>query len=387
MQQLKELVEPTFENLVVEGELSGLNFNSSGHLYFVLKDETAQVDCALFSYQRQRLTFTPKNGDRVQVKGKLSIYEARGKVTFVVREILPLGLGTLLVRLEELKRKLASEGLFSPERKRSLPTFPRRVVLITSATGAAVHDMLRIFRQRGAWVHIVIVPTAVQGEEAPSQLVRALQYVNRWQLGEVIIIGRGGGSFEDLLPFSDEAVVRAIAESAIPVVSAVGHEVDNPLSDLAADAAAPTPTAAASLVWPHLRDDWMHHILDLKSTLREEILRRFDETKRLLRPFQKEQLVISIEQIMEPFHTRITWLKEGMNAAIRQVMSNYTLNLKRLKETIEAHSPLDILRRGYAIVQSKQGLVTQASQAPVGTELSIRLYQGQIAATSLGEKS
>ncbi len=387
MSSLKDLVEPAFENLTVEGEVSGLRPNTSGHLYFTLKDDTAQVDCALFSYQRSKITIEIKNGDQVQVKGRLSIYEMRGKITFIVQHIIPLGLGNVLMRLEELKRRLAAEGLFDSRRKRSLPSFPQRIALITSPTGAALQDMLRVFRQRGAWAQVLVVGAAVQGEDAPAQLVQALRYVNRWELADVIIIGRGGGSFEDLLPFSDEAVVRAVSESRIPVVSAVGHEIDNPLCDLAADVAAPTPTAAAALVWPHFRDDWLHRIIEHRTHLQHEIQRRFEETERLLRPFRAENLAITIEQILDPVRSRLTWLREELPAAIKQVLHTARLNLTRLQEGLQAHSPLDVLRRGYAIVQTDAGILRRAAEAPIGTALTIQLHEGRISATSQGERS
>lgn len=388
MNRLKSFVEPEFEKLTVEGEVSGLKPNTSGHLYFTLKDERCQVDCALFNYfnhykSQNKISFD--NGDRIQVKGRLSVYESRGKLSFLVHEIIPLGYGNILIRLEELKRRLAAEGIFDSSRKRPLPEFPRRIALITSPTGAAVQDMLRVFRQRGSWAEILVVPSAVQGEDAAVKLIQALRYVNRWNLADVVILGRGGGSFEDLLPFSDEGLVRAVAESQIPVVSAVGHDIDNPLCDLAADIAAPTPTAAAGMVWPHLRDEWLHRIIEYRVQLRNEIQRRFDEAQRLIQPFRAEYLAVTIEQILDPVRSRLTWLREELPAIVNQYIHNAKINLARLTEGLQAHSPLDVLRRGYAIVQTPQGVLTCAKDAPAGTLLKIQLHEGQINATSQGE--
>lgn len=385
MSLLKTTVEPNFSGLTVEGEISGLRPNASGHLYFTLKDDQAQVDCAVFAYARPRLTFQPKDGDRVVVNGRLTVYEARGKITLVIDSMTPLGAGNILLRLEELKRRLNAEGLFDSARKKPLPKVPKRIVVVTSPTGAALQDILRVFRQRGAWAQVTLVPTAVQGEDAPQQIVQALGYANRWKLGDVIILARGGGSFEDLLPFSDERVVRAVAASDIPVVSGVGHETDNPLCDLAAARAAQTPTAAAALVWPYLREEWVHKLIDLRVQLKTEIERRFDEAKRLLRPYQPEYLAESISRLMEPYQTRLTWIREGLESTIRNLLSERGQTLRRYREILEAHNPLDILRRGYAVVTSTAGVVTRASQAPAGTPLTIRLHHGSIDATSQGE--
>ncbi len=385
---LKDIVEPSFENLVVEGELSGVKPHTSGHLYFTLKDQASQVDGALFYYKKARLSFVPKDGDLVQIRGKLSVYETKGRFSLIAASMTPVGLGVVLAQLEERKRRLQAEGIFDPELKRPLPAFPGRIVLITSATGAAVQDMLKIFRQKGAWVKILIIPAAVQGDDAPAQIISALRYVNLWKLGDVIIIGRGGGSMEDLMAFSDEGVVRAIAESEIPTVSAVGHEIDHPLSDLAADANAPTPTAAASLVWPHVRDEWKHRILENQTALADTIQRRLEQTAVLLRPYRRDTWIQEAEHLMDPLRNRLLATLENLQSSAVQRLAVSKSELRRLGEVLEAHSPLGILERGYAVVSSEDGSVlTDPKAVPHDTLIHIRLAKGRMDAVTIKEKT
>lgn len=386
MRRLKDWVEPHFESFWVEGELSGVRVHSSGHVYFTLKDASAQVDCALFFGVRRSVSpAILVDGNKVRIRGKISIFEQRGKITLVVLEILPLGVGDILARLEELKRRLAAEGLFDPARKKPLPAFPRVIALVTSPTGAAVHDMIRMLRQKQAWARVVVVPAVVQGDEAPQSLVDALTYVNRWNLAEVIILGRGGGALEDLLPFSDERVVRAVAASKIPIVSAVGHQIDNPLCDLAADAAAPTPTAAIELIWPIDRDQWILRVREWKQNLGLSMRSRLQAIRHLLRPYALENWMFTLEGLLQPYRSQIVLLRETIGSAIQSALHHWRSEVKRLKEVLQAHNPLDILQRGYSVVEGPTGLVTAAEQAPPGTALRIRLARGNLAARSEGE--
>lgn len=232
------------------GELSNLAMPSSGHWYFSLKDMSAQVRCAMFKGNNRRVAFRPQDGMQVLVQARVSLYEPRGDYQLIIESMQPAGDGVLALRFEELKRRLGAEGLFDESRKRPLPREPRAVGLITSATGAALHDMLTVLKRRAPDLPIFIYPTQVQGSAAISQIVAAIAKANQRAEVDVLIVGRGGGSLENLWCFNEEAVARAIAHSAIPVVSAVGHEVDVTISDFAADLRAPTPSAAAELVAP-----------------------------------------------------------------------------------------------------------------------------------------
>lgn len=241
------LLEPNLQQVTVEGEISNFRPASSGHWYFSLKDQDAVISAAMFRGRNSRLGFTPADGMLVRVTGSISVYAKRGSYQIIAERMQQAGTGDILAMLEERKQRLAREGIFATDRKRELPRLPQRVAVLTSPTGAAVRDILQVLQRRNAGLHVVVVPCAVQGSAAPREILRGLELIQRHDLGEVIILGRGGGSLEDLLPFSDEAVVRAIADCRIPTVSAVGHEIDWALSDYAADMRARPP--ALRLNW------------------------------------------------------------------------------------------------------------------------------------------
>ncbi|HCG79626.1 MAG TPA: exodeoxyribonuclease VII large subunit, partial [Oceanospirillales bacterium] len=236
----KQMLEVSFASVRVEGEISNLARPSSGHWYFTLKDSGAQVRCAMFRSRAGMVKFQPKEGDKVEVRAKVSLYENRGDYQLIVDAMKPAGEGALLLAFEQLKRKLTAEGLFAEERKRPLPAV-KRVAIITSPTGAAIHDMLTVLKRRWPMLEVDLYPAAVQGEEAPQQLINALYRANRDNMADAIIIGRGGGSLEDLWAFNNEVLAREIANSQLPVISAVGHEVDFTIADFVADMRAPTP--------------------------------------------------------------------------------------------------------------------------------------------------
>jgi exodeoxyribonuclease VII large subunit len=247
---IKNQLEEEFPQVEVEGEISNAKLAASGHFYFSLKDADSVLTTVMFRGAMSKVAFRPKDGDKVKARGRISVYPARGNYQLLCSSMVLAGEGDILARLEERKRRLAAEGLFSPERKKPIPEFPKSILILTSATGAAVKDILRVIRRRGYKSRLRILPIPVQGEEAAVKIATMLQYANDQQLGDVIILGRGGGSLEDLLPFSEEIVVRSVAASQIPVISAVGHEIDYALTDFAADLRAATPTAAGELVCP-----------------------------------------------------------------------------------------------------------------------------------------
>ncbi len=275
--QIRSTLEQNFPSLWVEGEISNLRSPSSGHRYFTLKDQSSQIRAVLFRSQVERLKFVLQDGLEVFVLGRVSVYEPRGDYQLLLEALEPKGIGALQLAFLQLKAKLEAEGLFEPARKKSLPQYPQRIGLVTSPVGAAIHDLLTIMRRRWPFAQVLIAPVAVQGDEAVGQIVGAIQALN--ELGEldVLIIGRGGGSLEDLWAFNEESVVRAIASSRIPVVSAVGHETDVTLTDLAADCRAPTPSAAAELVVPDcftVRHHLGHYQVRLERSMRSMIAAR-----------------------------------------------------------------------------------------------------------------
>jgi exodeoxyribonuclease VII large subunit len=247
---IKNSLEEEFPQVEVEGEISNAKLAASGHFYFSLKDADSVLTTVMFRGAMSKVPFRPKDGDKVKARGRITVYPARGNYQLLCSSMVLAGEGDILAKLEERKRRLASEGLFSSERKKPLPLYPKSILILTSATGAAVKDILRVIRRRGYKAAIRILPIPVQGAEAAARIAAMLHYANEKQLGDVIILGRGGGSLEDLLPFSEEIVVRSVADSEIPVISAVGHEIDYALTDFAADLRAATPTAAGEMVCP-----------------------------------------------------------------------------------------------------------------------------------------
>lgn len=282
------VLEENFGLIWLEGEVSNLARPGSGHWYFSLKDARAQVRCAMFKNRNMRLRFQPENGLKILLRGRVSLYVGRGEFQVIVDHIEPAGEGALRLAFEQLRAKLAAEGLFAAERKRPLPALPKHLAVITSASGAALHDILTVLGRRWPAADVTLIPSAVQGESAPAELIAALARLDRWrtltpeQAPELVIIGRGGGSLEDLWAFNDEALARAIVACPIPVISAVGHEVDVTIADLVADVRAATPSAAAELAVPD-RSEWMAGFVQLERRLHITTHRRFDQVREQLR--------------------------------------------------------------------------------------------------------
>src|SRR6204780_4790941 len=268
--RIRDLFTRNFTNILVEGEISNCHEAQSGHVYFVLKDKTSQLRAVCFKTQVRAMKFRPENGLHVTVRGSISVYETRGNYQIYGENIEPVGLGALQLAFDQLKKRLEAEGLFSPDRKKPLPMLPRCIGLITSPTGAAVRDVVRILRRRFHNVHLTLFPVRVQGDGAALEIVRALQFFNRQQSVDVLILARGGGSLEDLWAFNEEAVARAIAQSVIPVISGVGHETDFTIADFVADVRASTPSAAAELV-VNTRREFDKHVADLRQTLLDQM--------------------------------------------------------------------------------------------------------------------
>ena len=417
---VRRVLDGEFSDISVTGEISGLKLAASGHYYFTLKDRESQVKAVAFRSAHRYWKVKPQDGLAVMARGRIDVYEARGEYQLLVEHLEPQGLGALQLAFERLKRKLAAEGLFAPERKRALPRFPRRIGIVTSPRGAAVADMIQILSRRFPGLHIRLFPAMVQGEGSVEEVCRGIEYFSRTKWPDVVIVGRGGGSLEDLWTFNEEAVARAIAACSLPVISAVGHETDVTIADFVADLRAPTPSAAAEMV-VCTRDELFERIAAARTKAAQAVRYRVAMLERRLR----QQ---GIDRALGTLHRRIGRglqqvdeheyrLRERLRAAIesrervrrtlearlrefdvrprlaadrrRLEMAHHTaLQLMRgdlvgrrgrwepVAAKLSQLSPLRVLERGYAIVSNEAGIVTDAAAAPAESRIHVRLHKG-----------
>jgi len=430
-QEIKNLLEKQYPDVWVTGEVSNFRAAGSGHLYFTLKDATAQLRAVCFRNQARYLKFKPQDGISVIARGHLSVYEARGEYQLYVEYLEPAGLGALQLAFEQLKQKLAAEGLFETGRKKPLPLLPRTIGVVTSPTGAVIRDILLILRRRFRNMNVLIYPVRVQGEGAAEEIVEGIKYFNREQNVEVLIVGRGGGSLEDLWAFNEEVVARAIAASGIPVISAVGHETDFTIADFVADLRAPTPSAAAELV-VHRKQDFitelenrarrmaqiirlqlsearqrltelrMHHAFQTLASRLAERAQRVDDAIASLERSMRSHLNVARQEwlrasagVVRYDFRRLLGLKraalddrEGrFDAAFRRFLTERHNRLAQVEAILKERSPLTILQRGYSITRDAAGkIVRDAEAAALGSDISVRLARGELAATIKGRK-
>jgi exodeoxyribonuclease VII large subunit len=423
--EVRVLLERGFGALWLEAEISNFARPSSGHWYFSLKDSAAQVRCAMFRQRNMLGTFTPRDGQKVLVRGRIGLYEPRGEYQLIVDHMEDAGLGALKRQFEELSARLNLEGLFAAERKRPLPSLPRRIGVITSPTGAAIRDILHVLARRFPAAAVLIYPVAVQGAQAPAEIVAALESAGVRAECDVLILSRGGGSLEDLWAFNDERLARAIVASPIPVITGIGHEIDFTIADFAADVRAPTPSAAAELVVPDA-DEWRGAFVRFGARLQRGMRRRLQEQgERLLwlegrlgqaspaarlgaraqRLDELEQsLVRALRRRLQEHRERLRWLtgraalaspsarlkQQGLrlenwdhrlNRAMLRVIGSRREKLLPLVRTLNAVSPLATLDRGYAIVSVEGGAILRnAADAKPGTLIEARLAQGRLRA-------
>lgn len=384
---IRNLLENDFilSSLLVKGEISNFKAHSSGHLYFTLKDASGALSCVMFRQDAAGLPFEPENGMQVVVYGHVSLYEKTGQYQLYAEFLEPLGIGTLQVAFEQLKEKLAAEGLFDGDFKREIPKNPSCIAVITSPTGAAVRDILQIVKRRDPNVKVAIFPTLVQGEQAAADIVRSLKLVNEWGKADVIILGRGGGSMEDLWCFNDENVARAVFASEIPVISAVGHETDFTITDFVADMRAPTPSAAAELATTPLTERReAFHRLELRlerdvSALLTSCRRRLDLLKS--RPVMERPLERIYRTMMDVEETQQRLDKEMTNRLMQRAE-----RWQYLTNRLEAASPLAVMSRGYVMAVTSSGkLLTSVKQAEVGDRVTLHLQDGKME-TNIQEK-
>ena len=417
----KQLLETHLPLLWVEGELSNVSQPSSGHWYFTLKDEQAQVRCAMFRNRNMLVRFAPRQGQQVLIRARVSLYEGRGDYQLIVEHMEEAGFGALQRAFEALKLKLANEGLFDDAYKQPLPSLPKHIAVITSPTGAAIRDVLSVLNRRFPAIPVTVIPVAVQGKEAAPQIVRAIDLANRAGLFDVVILARGGGSLEDLWPFNEESVARAIHASELPIVSAVGHEVDFTIADFVADLRAPTPSAAAELLVPDA-EDWLETFAGYEILLEEAIERKLQSFKqrlewlrtRLRHPGERLQqqaqrldglelrLVRAVDHQLLRCHTRLNTLvlrqkplqpRLRINQLNQQVSQHHATLVKNMQRHLRAQqqrlteaarllqtvSPLNTLQRGYAIAtDSHHKVITNSSQVAPGDSINARLAEGEL---------
>jgi exodeoxyribonuclease VII large subunit len=422
---VRAVIEREFPDVWVAGEISGLKLATSGHYYFTLKDKDAQVRCVAYRSAHRFWKFKPRDGLAVLARGRVDIYEARGEYQLQVEMLEPQGLGALQLAFEQLKKKLAAEGLFAPERKRPLPRFPQRIGIVTSPRGAVIHDLVQILSRRSPGVWIRVFPALVQGQGSVEEVCRGIEYFSRSEWAEVAIVARGGGSLEDLWTFNEEAVARAIAECRIPVVSAVGHESDVTIADFVADLRAPTPSAAAELVAP-AREDLIERVANARGKAVQAIryrlamldrrlrsqgieralgllhrrvgrgLQRADEMDYRMRQAMRAAIEVrqrrrrGLEDRLRRFDVRprLSAGRRRLEAARMTLEQTLALRLARqrgaldrLAAKLSQLSPLLILERGYAIVSGSGGIVKQPADAPPGSHIHVRVAKGEFDAT------
>ncbi len=430
-QEIRRLLEPRFPDVWVEGEVSNFRAAGSGHLYFTLKDATAQLRVVCFRNQARYLKFKPQDGVSLIARGSLSVYEPRGEYQLVAEYLEPAGLGALQLAFEQLKQKLAAEGLFDAARKKPLPLLPKTIGVVTSPSGAVIRDILRVLKRRFHNVNILLYPARVQGEGAAQEIVEGIRYFNRSGTAEVLIVARGGGSIEDLWAFNEEIVARAIAASRLPVISAVGHETDYTIADFVADLRAPTPSAAAELV-VRRRQDFEADLKDRERRMGQTMRLRFSEFRRRLtelamhHAFQtistrlaaRAQRIDEIETGLDRGlyervrHAREKWLHVSsgilrfdfhglvdlsrgrlgeievkLYTALARYLDERQNRVAHFEAVLRERNPLVILGRGYSIARTADGTILRdAADAEVGSGINVKLARGELDATVLGKR-
>jgi len=364
----------------VRGEISNFKWHTSGHIYFTLKDESSQIKCVMFRSAAQRLRFRPDNGMQVIVGGNVTVFDRDGAYQLYALEMEPAGVGALHLEYEQLKQRLADEGLFDPALKRPIPLLPRRVGIVTAPTGAAIRDMITIARRRFPAVKLVIAPALVQGAEAPASLIRALQLTARLPEVDVIIVGRGGGSLEDLWAFNSEPLARAIRACPVPVVSAVGHETDFTIADFAADMRAPTPSGAAEMVVPS-RSELAGLVDGLRIRLAAAARRQVERKRIRLKGLADRPVLQRPEARLLQDRQRLDDLVRRLGYLGGRIFQGDRRMLQSLAGRLDALSPLAVLSRGYAIARDGEGRVLKdASTLSAGDPIQVMLHRGQISA-------
>ena len=368
--------EPMLANVAVRGELSNYKIYPSGHHYFTLKDPEGSLRCVMFKGSAIKLRFRPENGMKVVVTGRISVFPRDGIYQMYCNTLTPEGAGDLAVAFEQLKAKLHAEGLFDPEHKKPLPAYPERIAVVTSSAGAAVHDMIRILRRRYPVAKVILLPVRVQGVEAPPEIAGAIRYANRWKVADLIITGRGGGSMEDLWAFNDERVARAIYESELPVISAVGHEPDVTIADYVADARASTPSNAAEIAVPD-QTELRRWLQGAGERMIQSEQQRLETLRQKLDVLAEKRVMTDQMAYVQDKRMELVHVQQRMGDLAGILLSQKRQRFAALAASLDAMSPLKVLGRGYAMARNEAGQILKSYRdVTAGERLSVTLGEG-----------
>ena len=370
--------DPVLSSVSVRGELSNYKIYPSGHHYFTLKDSTATLSCVMFKSSAAKLRFRPESGMGVVVTGRVQVYNRDGKYQLNCVQIIPEGTGDLQIAFEQLKAKLGEEGLFDPQFKKPIPIIPQRIAVITSSAGAAVHDIIRILRRRWPMAKVLLLPVRVQGVEAPPEIVGAIRYCNNYDIADVMIVGRGGGSIEDLWAFNDERVARAIFASRIPVISAVGHEPDVTISDYVADARASTPSNAAEIAVPDQNEE-RDLLMGTQIRLSQAMQRILDGNRKHLNDLAGRRVMTTPVAYIDTTRIDLDRVRDRLIFACDQYTGDLRKHHVHYAAKLDALSPLKVLSRGYSVLQNEEGEpIKEISQVEIGDMIHVTLTGGEL---------
>ena len=377
---IKNLLEPAFLQVEVRGEVTNLRHQASGHLYFTLKDEHSQISAVLFKGVAEKISPLPKNGDEIVIKGSLSLYAPRGSYQIIVRSLTHAGVGDLLLKFHEMKNRLAEKGVFDQKWKKPLPPFPKKIGVITSPTGSVIQDILHVLTRRHDGFHLILNPVRVQGKGSELEIAQAIDQMNEHNLCDLLIVGRGGGSLEDLWPFNEECVAKAIFNSKIPIISAVGHETDTTIADYTADLRAPTPSAAAEIAVRE-KKDLTATLLDAKSRLTYMLKQKVQQQKLKLGHFTSHPLFSYPETLLAPYAQRLDEMSRTV-ATLKPInlIAMKKEKLKSIATHLAAIDPRNVLKKGYCIpfAENSTSVILSSKQVTSGENLELLFHDGKI---------
>ena len=383
--QLKRLIESNYSSIFVRGEISNFTHHGSGHMYFTLKDKFSELRAVMFKGNNSSLPFSPKSGDDVILQGKLSVYEARGQYQIIVQHMEPAGIGALYLEFEKSKKRLKEEGLFEESLKKKLPRFPSTIGIITSKSGAALRDMLTIFNRRAPQIKIIIRSALVQGSDASKDIIAGIKEFSKLGDIDILIIGRGGGSFEDLWPFNDENLAREISKCSIPIVSAVGHETDITISDMVADLRAPTPSAASEITTNYFVET-TQVVHGLHKRLLDLIASKISTLWQLLDNFSERLFVQKPKNVFNQQKEKIGHLSKGLLLSMNRAINKEESSLSNLQAKLNALSPTNTLDRGYSIAyKTDSSIIRKPSDLDEGESFIVKLAKGDLPAKKISQ--
>lgn len=366
--------DENLQKVFIKGEISNFKAHSTGHLYFSIKDETSKINAIMFSKSAANLTFTPIDGTKVLITGRISVYESTGNYQIYVDDMQEDGLGNLYIEFEKLKKKLESEGLFDSKYKKPIPKYPDKIGVITANTGAAIKDILTTIKRRYPIAQVILFPSLVQGDNAASDIVKNIELSKNYDL-DVLIVGRGGGSIEDLWPFNEEIVARAIFECDIPIISAVGHEIDFTIADFVSDLRAPTPTAAAELAVPNLVD-LNKYINQLNIRLNETILKKVNIQKLYLDSYKNSYIIKNPMILYENKKQKLDLINEKINSCILLKLDNKRIMLETIIDKLNLVNPLNVLKRGFSLAYKDDKIITSSKNIKEKDLIKLRFSEG-----------